>query len=304
MFPEPDAELGTPISYLKSNTNVFGAPTNLVESRSLSKTEARVILSLEADRQEVVTLAGIQDRAAVSPGFARKLAHDLVRRGWLQRLRRGKYLLNPSRHGPDAIPDSDPLRVGSHLVEPYYFGYATAAELLGLFPQASGVYYLVTTQRFRSPQGASAPFRVVRVEESRMFGTRTMVRRGETLVVSDPERTVLDCLDRPEFSGGVPGVAEIFALAKPHLDWRRFGSYLDRFGNRSLVLRAGFLAEKVRPSLRPPASWVRPRLARPTEPFVPLAPAATHGRRGSRDLRWHVIRNVSDDELFAEGEIR
>lgn len=275
-----------------------------MESRSLSKTEARVVLALEAEGQDLVTLVGIQKRAGVSAGFARKLAHDLVQRGWLQRVRRGTYLLNPSRHGPDALPDSDPFRVGSRLLRPYYFAYATAAELHGFFPQASRVYYLVTTERRAVGARPATRFRVVRVRPARFFGTQSIVRRSETLVVSDPERTVLDCLSRPELSGGMAGVAQIFGLAKPRLDWRRFGSYLARLGRRSLALRAGFLAERVRPSVRPPPSWIRSRLARPSEPFVPLAPPSVHGRRGPRDPRWHVIRNVTDAQLFAEGEFR
>jgi predicted transcriptional regulator of viral defense system len=275
-----------------------------VDARSLSKTEAKVILSLEADSQEMVTLEDIERRATISRAFARKLAHDLVRRGWLQRVRRGSYLLNPSRHGPDAVPDTDPFRLGSHLLSPYYFGYATAAELEGLFPQASRVYYIVSTARWVPGRESSSRFRVVRVAPSRFFGTQSLVRRGVTLVVSDRERTVLDCLNRPELAGGMAGVAQIFGLAKPRLDWDRFGDYLHRFANRSLTLRAGYLAERVRPSVPAPRSWLRKLRPVAEEPFVPLGPPGVHGRRGIRDEAWHVIRNVPDSQLFAEGEIR
>ena len=275
-----------------------------MDARSLSQTEARVILSLEAEGRDLVSLDEIQRRAAVSPGFARKLAHDLVRKEWLQRIRRGTYLLNPSRHGPDLLPDTDPLRVGSRLVEPYYFGYATAAELLGLLPQASRVYFVVTTSRWVPGKNRPIEFRPVRVTPERFFGARPLIRRGLTLNVSDLERTVLDCLNRPEYSGGLPGVSHVLALAKPKLNWSRFGSYLDRFGNRSLALRAGFLIERVRPTIRPPETWLRRRRARTHEPYVPLGPPKVHGRKGSRDARWHVIQNVSDSQIFAEGEIR
>jgi predicted transcriptional regulator of viral defense system len=274
-----------------------------VPSRSLSKTQARVILSLEAESRELVSLGEIEKLARVSRGFARKLAHDLVVRGWLQRVRRGLYLLNPSSHGSEIVPDTDPLRVGSRIVEPYYFGYATAAELEGLFPQASRVYYLVTTSRWRPGRSLSRQFRVIRVAPSRFFGLRRMVRRGTSLFVSDPERTVLDCLDRPDFSGGMAGVAQILAMAKPRFNWSRFGSYLDRFGNRSLTLRAGYLAEHVRPSVPPPRSWLLRRLASAADPFVPLGPPREFGRRGPHDARWHVIQNVPRARLFAEGEI-
>jgi predicted transcriptional regulator of viral defense system len=263
-----------------------------------------VVLSLEAERVELVSLSEIRRRAGTSAGFARKLAHELVRKGWLQRVRQGTYLLNPSRHGPDALPDSDPLRIGSRFVEPYYFGYATAAELEGLFPQASQVYYIVTTARWVPGKAYADRFRAVRVTPARFFGTRVLSRRGVRLSVSNPERTVLDCLDRPELAGGMAGVAQILALAKPRLNWSRFGSYLDRFGSRSLTLRAGFLVEHVRPAILPPESWIRARVARIGEPYVPLGPPKTHGRRGKRDPRWHLIRNVPDAQLFAEGEIR
>ncbi len=275
-----------------------------MDARSLSQAEARVILSLEAEGVEMVSLDEIQRRASVSYGFARKLAHDLVRKDWLQRVRRGTYLLNPGRHGPDALPDTDPLRVGSRLVEPYYFGFATAAELLGLLPQASQVYYLVTTARWVPREDQRVEFRPIRVAPKRFFGVQRLQRRGVEANVSDLERTVLDCLNRPEYAGGLPGVSHILAMAKPRLNWSRFGSYLDRFENRSLTLRAGFLTEQIRPSLQPLESWKRPRRALPDEPYVPLGPPKVHGRTGRRDARWHVIQNIPDNQLFAEGEIQ
>lgn len=274
-----------------------------MDVRSLSRTEAKVVLSLEAEGREFISLDEIRRNASVSPGFARKLAHELMRKGWLQRVRRGTYLLNPGTHGPDAMPDTDPFRVGSWLANPYYFGFATAAELEGLLPQASHVHYLVTTSRPGPSKVGSLRFRYVHTQPERFFGTRGLVRRGVHLTVSDLERTVLDCLNRPDLAGGMAGVARILAIAKPRLNWTRFGAYLDRWGNRSLVLRAGFLVERVRPVLRPPDSWLRRRSGRVGEPFVPLGPPKTFGRRGKRDARWRVIQNVPDAQLFAEGEI-
>lgn len=263
-----------------------------------------MILSLEAEGRDTVSLDEIRRRAGVSPGFARKLAHGLVRKGWLQRVHRSLYLLSPSQFGPEALPDTDPLRLGSRLIDPYYFGFATAAELLGLLPQASHVYYLVTTARAPVGKLLAGQFRFIRLSAQRFYGDHVILRRNEKLNVSDLERTVLDCLSRPDFSGGMAGVSHILAIAKPDLNWGRLGSYLDRYGNRSLELRTGYLVERVRPSIRPPPAWLRRRLARSHDPYVPLAPPKAHGRTGSRDPRWHIIQNVSDAELFAEGEIR
>jgi len=261
-----------------------------------------VILSLEAEGVSELSLDSIETRARVRRGFARKLAHDLVRKGWIQRVGRGRYLLNPSHHGPEAIPDTDPLRAGSHVVRPYYFGYASAAELWGFLSQAGRVYYLVTPVRTSIRLTHAAQFRFVRIRPDRFFGSQEISRRGETVLVSDPERTVIDCVDRPDLSGGLGGVAQIIARAKPRLVWDRLSKYLERIDNRSLALRIGFLVEQVRPSVRPPRRWGKRWQARPEEPWVPLGPPRTFGRRGPHDRRWHIIRNVPDRILFSEVE--
>jgi len=272
--------------------------------RSLSATEARVVLSLEEDGRDELSLDLIERYGRVRRGHARKLAHDLAAKGWLQRVGRGRYLLNPGRYGPERVPDTDPLRIGSRLVRPYYFGYATAAELWGLLLQPGRVYYLVTPTRTTTRVAHAAQFRVVRVAPDRFFGTVRQRRRGEELVVSDPERTLLDCLDRPELSGGMAGAAQVLARAKPKLAWDRLARYLRRWGNRSLALRVGFLSETVRPSVIPPKGWADPLRPDPEEPWVPLGPPRAFGRRGPRDPRWHIIRNVPDRVLLAEADAR
>lgn len=276
----------------------------LMRVRSLSQTEARVVLSMEAERVEDVDLQGIADRGNVSAGFARKIAHDLVGKGWLQRVSRGAYLLNPARHGPDAIADTDPFRAGRRIASPYYFGYATAAELLGLLPQASRTYYVVTPSRGRSHVAHAAQFRRVHVAPNRFFGTLTLQRRGEPLVVSDRERTVLDCLDRPELCGGLGGVVRILESAGPHLDWQRLRRYLAKLGSRSLARRLGYLTDQLRPAVRPPGDWVRRASPRPEDPYVPLGRASEYGRRGPRNARWRVIENVPRAVLLAEVDVR
>jgi len=274
-----------------------------MDTRSLSGTEAKVVLSLEADGSEDVSIDGIETRAGVSRSFARKLAHTLVGKGWLQRVGRGRYLLTPARHGPDSVADADPFRVGARLVRPYYFGYSTAAELHGLLPQASRTYYIVSPVRTSLRVAHAAQFRFVHVRRRDFFGTERYVRRGVAMVVSDTERTVLDCLRRPALSGGLGGVVRVLESAG-HLDWDRIDRYLGRLGERSVALRLGFLAETLGLRSPPPRRWVRRALARPSDPYVPLGPSREFGRTGPRDSRWHVVRNVPDSVLLAEVDLR
>lgn len=272
----------------------------LPRARSLSPTEARVVLSLEEQRAEDVSLDTIERLAGVSRGFARKLAHDLARDGWLQRVGRGRYLLNPSGYGPEVTPETDPLRVGSRLVQPYYFGFATAAELWGFLLQPGRTYFVVTTTRRTVRLDGPAHYRLVRVRPDRFFGLTTMRRRGQTLSVSDPERTVLDCLDRPELSGGMAGAVQVLARARRRLSVVRLERYVRRLRNQSLARRLGFLSERLGGPTLPRARGRRAPSVPSGGPWVPLGPPALYGRRGTRDPRWRVIVNLPERELLAE----
>ncbi len=61
--------------------------------------------------------------------------------------------------------------------------------------------------------------------------------------MSDREKTVLDCIDRPSLSGGIGEAATILAAAARKFDWEKAASYLQQIGSASLVRRLGWLAD-------------------------------------------------------------
>jgi len=106
-------------------------------SRSLSDLEARLILHLEWEKQPVVSIDETMAILDCSYDHARQVLHRLARNRWLAPLTPGKYELIPSERGEHAFPDTNPLLIGSVLVDPYYFSFATAAFFHGLSTQAS-----------------------------------------------------------------------------------------------------------------------------------------------------------------------
>jgi predicted transcriptional regulator of viral defense system len=274
-------------------------------ARSLSRAEGRVVLALEAQGAETLSLRDIARLlGGASPSYARKLAFGLVRKGWIQRVGRGRYLLNHASAGPDAIPDTNPFRVGSHLVEPSYFGYATAANLHGLLAQTQQTYFVVTTSHKLVSVREPAEFRVVRVPKGKFFGAANMEKYGATIAVSNLEKTLLDCIARQDLAGGIPAVVQIIHAAKPNLDYSRLRSYLARLDNKSLAQRLGFLLERVRPEVTVPRSFLRFLHGRVGVAFVSLGSPAKFGSRGRHHADWRIVVNVPDPQLFGEVEVR
>ncbi len=177
-----------------------------------------------------------------------RLLSYLADRGWLLRLRRGLYSLVPLEAARSEDWVEDPWVMASRLFGPdFYIGGWSACEHWSLTEQLFLKTVVVTTRRVRSSdaevQGFS--FRVKRVRESRLFGTRAVWRGRSRLDVSDPSRTVADLLSDPSLGGGIRHVADVLEtyFDSEHFDETLLTDYVARLGNRTAFKRLGYLAE-------------------------------------------------------------
>ena len=104
-------------------------------TRSLSPQESRVVLNMAELGSKEIEPGQIIGMLGVSPQAADHVIRSLRRKGWLGRASWGRYLLIPPEMGPDALGESNVLALASRIVEPYYFGYGTAAMHHGLTTQ-------------------------------------------------------------------------------------------------------------------------------------------------------------------------
>ncbi|MEQ9190522.1 MAG: type IV toxin-antitoxin system AbiEi family antitoxin [Alphaproteobacteria bacterium] len=213
--------------------------------RSLSPQESRVVLSLaehghrEVGRQEIIRILG------VSPQAADHVIRSLRRKGWLERASWGRYLLIPPDMGPEAIGEGNLLALASRIADPYYFGYGTAATYYGLTTQHRNVIWLVSPVRLRDRRLLDAEVRIVNLVQRKFFGYGPVDALGYQVMMSDREKTAIDCIDRPDLAGGVGEVATILARASCRIDWHKLATYLTRIDSTALVRRFGWLADHV-----------------------------------------------------------
>src|SRR3990172_6693072 len=218
-------------------------------TRSLSPQESRVVLALsehgrrEATRGEILRVLGGTKKAADN------VIESLRRKGWLERATWGKYLLVPPDQGPDAIGDSNLLALASRIVDPYYIGFGTAAAHYGLTTQHRNTIFLVTPARLRKRTVGGSRVRIVNQSASKSFGFEPVDVLGYKVMMSDREKTAIDCIDHPELAGGVGEAATILATASRRFDWTKALNYLERMGSGALVRRFGWLADHVKADL-------------------------------------------------------
>jgi len=271
--------------------------------RSLSPLESRLILHLEWEKQPVVTIEETMAILGCSYDHARQVLHRLAQRHWLARITPGTYELIPAERGEHAFPDTNPLFIGSTLVEPYYFSFATAAFFYGLSTQAAATVYIATTvrkgRRLLTVRGKA--YRLVVQPAHKFFGAVEIDAYGSRVMMAEPEKTVVDALDRPAYAGDVPEIAAMLWRGRNQLDWNRLAEYALRIKSQALGQRLGYLADLLHLPLETPArDCLLDGLGKST-PY--LGRQGQWGTGGDYDATWRIVDNVPRQELLAEIEV-
>ncbi|WP_419950530.1 type IV toxin-antitoxin system AbiEi family antitoxin domain-containing protein [Candidatus Palauibacter sp.] len=264
---------------------------------SLSDAEASFLTTLAASGKQIFATRDAYDVLGEGRATRDALAR-LVNKGWLERLEKGKYLIVPLEAGPNRTWTEDAYVIAGHLVSHAMVGYWSALNYWNLTEQIPRVTYVQTTGRKerRTPQVLGMRFRIVRVKPRKFFGCHAY-RAGEFQVkVTDREKTVLDCLDRPDLSGGVGEVGKALLTGDGDFDWDRMTNYLQRFGSGAVVKRLGFLVETVELTHPPEPATVNDWLDFLTAGISRLDPSTP--RKPHRiATRWRIEVNLPEEAL-------
>jgi predicted transcriptional regulator of viral defense system len=237
----------------------------------------------------------------ISQDYARKVLQRLARDRWLVPIVPGKYEFIPAERGEYAFPDTNPLFIGSHLVAPYYFSYATAAYYHGLTTQASQTVYIAKSEgKTRQLLVRNKLFQIIRQPRHLFFGFGEFNAYGSLVMMAEPEKTILDSIHRPIYSGDIPEIATMLWRGRNSLQWDRLGEFALRFKSQSLVQRLGYLVEL----LSVPASnpFLDKLLINIGNNTCYLGQPSRWQKGGEFNRTWKVVDNISRQELMAEIE--
>lgn len=193
--------------------------------------------------QDTARVLGIDTTAAA------RLLSNWRAQGWIQRVRRGLYVLVPLGASGRVGVVADPWILIAQAFAPCYIGGWSACEHWDLTEQIFREVVVVTSKPVRPRRGEIGGIgylaRVVAAKQ--LFGTRRVWRDKTPVDVSDPSRTIVDILDVPAVGGGIRHVAEVVRayFASEHRNDRQLVAYGRRLGNQTVFKRLGFLVEQL-----------------------------------------------------------
>lgn len=271
-------------------------------TRSLSPLESKLILHLEWEKQPTVTIEETMALLGCSYDHARQVLYRLAQRRWLAPLTAGTYELIPAERGEHAFPDTNPLFIGSTLVQPYYFSYATAAFFHGLSTQAAAIAYIATSERkarrLRTVRGRD--YRLVYQPPHKFFGFVTAEAYGSPVQMAEPEKTLLDALDQPAYVGDILEIAAMLQRGSGRLDWERVTGYALRFDTQTLVQRLGYLCARLSiPLSEAQRARLQEAIGKST---CYLGRPGQWGTGGDYDATWRIMDNIPPSAWQAEIE--
>ena len=228
-------------------------------------------------------------------GRLHKLLFTLVKRRWLQRIEKGKYLILPFEAGREGEWTEHEFIIASYLIEPYYIGFRSALNYYGYTEQVSRTVFIASTRRKlkSSMEISGVTYRFVYMSERKFFGTKQIALDGYRVNVSEPEKTIVDCLARLRYCGGAAEVAKALWYGRDELDFVKMAKYARRNGNRAVSQRLGYLMEMQGFDVGEAINILREGLSNRYAPLDTLSEP-----KGRYIERWKVIVNIPENELL------
>lgn len=208
----------------------------------------------------------------------------LEKRGFIERIEKGKYLIIPldSEQGKYTLHE---FVMGSWIIQPYAIGYWSALHYYGFTEQIPRTVFIQTPARKKKSiiEIFGINYQVVRIKEEKFFGLRKEWIEETAVYITDKEKTIVDCLDKPQYAGGIIEVAK--ALNDTSLDLPLLVSHAHRIGSTTVIRRLGFLCDKmmIPINLQPP----KIRKYHLLDPTMPP--------EGRLDSKWRLIVNIRED---------
>lgn len=228
-------------------------------------------------------------------GALRELLSDMTRRGLLMRLKAGIYYIIPYEANAETFMPDWHLIV-EYLVKDsnYYIGYYSALQIHNLTIQPSLKEQIVVSQQIRPSEMhiKKVPFQFIYHNDKHFFGARKIwIDSFNKVFCSDLEKTLIDCLFKPDYAGGIVEVARAIYNSKEKIKYDLLLNYALKFDSQAVIKRLGFLLE----ILNIPTAITDDLHKLKTASYVVLDTELP--QIGKRNSRWSIQHNLETETI-------
>lgn len=218
-----------------------------IKHKNISETEAKILARFHTQGKTWFTLAEAYDLFSdMSENQIRVQVKRMTDDGLLLRVCEGVYYIIPYEQDSEAfLPDwhllAEPLAGTNH-----YVGYYSALQIHQFITQPSLKEQIVVNKQIKPSETEikGVKFQFIYHNSKHFFGyKKTWIDSFNRVWCSDLEKTVIDCLYKPDYAGGIVEIAKAIFMAREKIKYAQLLDYAIKFNSQAVIKRLGYLLE-------------------------------------------------------------
>ena len=202
------------------------------KSINISEEQQRFIRLLDDFEIEIFNLGEIESLVGVKFQNLNIVLENLASKNFLTRIERGKYCRSNFRN--ENV-------IGCFLAKEGTVSYWSALNKHGLTSRFPNSIFIQTAYKKKEKIVQGTLYKFIWVSSGKMTGIITEGYGNNAFRITDIEKTIIDCFDLPEYSGGLEELLPAFANAD--LSGEKLIEYSKAVHNKAALKRMGFIAE-------------------------------------------------------------
>jgi predicted transcriptional regulator of viral defense system len=182
--------------------------------------------------------------------------------------------------------------IANFLLKDSQIAYWSALNLHGLTEQIPNVVYSQSTHKKNDKTIFNVLYKFVRMKPEKTFGIMQMGYGNEMFRITNIEKTLLDCFDLPQYSGGYAELIRAFYSAK--VKSARLLEYGLKMNNLAIIKRMAFLSELF--EMKGFTRFQQEVLRRINQNYTLIDPLGEN--KGKFVSKWSIRLNISKENLL------
>ncbi len=246
----------------------------------------RINLLDELSKKKAFTIEDAEQISHANKDVLKVIISRLEKKGWIERIERGKYIIIPlgAEKGKYTLHE---FVLGSYLVDPCIISYWSALNYYGFTEQIPRTVFIQTTSRKKHQEVTifGIPYKIIKIKEEKIFGIEKAWFEDTKINLTNREKTIIDCLDKPQYAGGIIEVAK--ALRTEEYDKKTLVKYAKKINNTGVIRRLGYICEFLQIPIHLPEIKTRNYLK--LDPTLP--------KSNELNAKWNLIINENLGDL-------
>jgi predicted transcriptional regulator of viral defense system len=269
--------------------------------KHISYRSGELLSALNARDQHFFTIKDAQSILRNSKEKAvRRLLIYMAQKGLLLRIKDGLYNIIPyERDAVSYFPNWH--LTAEKIVQPrkYYIGFYSALDIHGLITQPSLTEQVVTEKQVvpKNQTVKNVKFEFITLNKKWFVGfEKTWIDNFNRVFCSDVEKTIIDCLYKPSYGGGITEIVKAIYRIRNEINQEKMVSYLEAINSQVVYKRLGFILKHlgILESLR---KEIRSRLSKSYTLLDPSLP-----KQGKHFSEWKIIDNSNIESVIKSME--